>query len=92
MTVACLIRLGAIVFLRSEANFKISQSLHNLILASVWFSRNSSSDIIILGKYHFSIFDFYTYSPTIRWEAGLSYVQIEVFKLLAFFTIRYHYL
>ena len=52
-------------FQRSETNLDISQINQNLILTSVWVSKNSSSDIIILGEYHFSNFDFYTYSPTL---------------------------
>ena len=51
-------------FLRSETDFYIYQSLQNRILKYVWFYKNSSSDITILVKSHFSILKFYNYSST----------------------------
>ena len=45
-------------FLRSEANFDISQNILNQILTAVWVYKNFSSNIIILGESHFSIFRF----------------------------------
>ena len=54
-------------FLRSETNFDIYQNIYNRIITYVWVSKNYSSDILIPGESHFSIFEFYTYSPKHIW-------------------------